>query len=101
MSDDITYLRAAGIDIGKSEAVVCVRSSAPGSSRPKTQTQRFPTTQKGIREMRAWLVDCEVQCAVMESTSAYWTSIWNGLQDAGFELIPESPMRSGIYSGVY
>jgi transposase len=85
--DDVVHQRAAGVDISKSDAKVCVRAVPPGRSRAVTQTEVFGSTMAEIRRLRAWLVECRVTCAVMESTSAYWKPFWDGLCGAGFELV--------------
>jgi len=50
-------------------------------------TRVFRSTMQGIRGLRAWLEAEQVSVAVMESTSAYWRTVWNGLENASFEVI--------------
>jgi transposase len=81
------HARAAGIDLSKADAKVCVRVVPEGRVKPQTQLREFASTRQGIRELRDWLIECRVTCVLMESTSAYWWSFWDGLHDAGFEVL--------------
>jgi transposase len=83
---DTAYRCAAGIDISKVDAKVCVRRILEGARRPQTETRVFGSTMAQIRQLRQWLVDQGVEHVVMESTSAYWKPFWAGLIDAGFRL---------------
>jgi len=84
---DVVYQRAAGIDISKSDAKVCVRIISGAGKRVALETRVFGSTIAQIRLLRDWLVDQKVESVVMESTSAYWTPFWDGLVDSGFELV--------------
>ena len=87
VNDDVVHLCAAGIDISKSDAYVCVRRSRSGSSRPVTEVRRFGSTVPQVEACRQWLVECGVECVAMESTSAYWMTFWQGLEHEKFELV--------------
>jgi len=82
----ILFERVAGIDISKSDAKVCVQVVV-GDGRVWTETRRFGATMAQIRLLRDWLVASGVQRVLMESTSAYWKPFWDGLVDAGFEVV--------------
>ena len=84
---DVVHRCAAGIDISKSDAKVCVRRIPPGKVRAVNQTKVFGSTMSQIRLLREWLVESEVECVAMESTSAYWKPFWDGLDGAGFEVV--------------
>jgi transposase len=84
---DVVHFRAAGIDLSKSDMKVCVRVTDPDGRVGKPLIKVFGATMSAIRQLRAWLIDQRVESVVMESTSAYWRSVYNGLEDAGFELI--------------
>ena len=85
-SEDIMFHRAAGIDISKSDAKVCIRIT-PSAGRAKTETRVFGSTIAQISLLRTWLIESRVECVVMESTSMYWPPFWDGLADAGFEVV--------------
>ena len=87
LEEDIVYHRVAGIDISKSDAKVCLRMIPEGRRRAHTETRVFHSTMADIRLLRQWLISENVQCVVMESTSAYWKPFWDGLTGSGFEMI--------------
>jgi transposase len=69
---DIVHERAAGLDISKRDAKVCVR--VPGT-RAGTYTSRVTTwgaTTQAILELREFLEREQVTAVVMEATSDYW-----------------------------
>jgi len=87
MSDDvIVHTRAAGIDVSKTDAKVCVRIQEEGKTRAKTETRVFKSTGQAIKDMRAWLEESQVTSVLMESTSVYWWPFFYGLEDAVFEV---------------
>ena len=84
---DMLIDRCAGIDIGKDEVVVCVRSPGPGRRRKK-ETRTFATFTRSLEEMADWLQAEGVTHVVMEATGAYWKPVWYLLEDTGrFELL--------------
>ena len=87
LDEDIVYHRVAGIDISKSDAKVCLRVIPEGRRRAHTETRVFGSTVAEIGVLGQWLVDENVQCVVMESTSAYWKPFWDGLSGCGFEMV--------------
>ncbi|WP_255771840.1 IS110 family transposase [Pseudarthrobacter sulfonivorans] len=69
---DIVHERAAGLDISKRDAKVCVR--VPGT-RAGSYTSRVTTwgaTTQAILELREFLEHQHVTTVVMEATSDYW-----------------------------
>lgn len=69
---DIVHERAAGLDISKRDAKLCVR--VPGS-RAGTYTSAVTTwgaTTQAILELREFLEREHVTTVVMEATSDYW-----------------------------
>ncbi len=83
---DVLIERCAGIDIGKDEVVVCVRTPrASGRGRQK-RTRTFATFTASLEAMADWLAAEGVTHVAMESTGVYWKPIWN-LLEGSFELV--------------
>jgi transposase len=81
VKDEVIYLRAAGLDLGKRFLVACVRT--PAVSRAGTwslETERFETTAAEIRRLLAWLLERQVEVVVLEATSDYWRHLYYTLQ---------------------
>jgi len=81
VKDEVIYLRAAGLDLGKRFLVACVRT--PAASRAGTwslETERFETTAAEIRRLLAWLLERRVEVVVLEATSDYWRHLYYTLQ---------------------
>jgi transposase len=86
MTNDVVHLRAAGMDISKTDAKVCLRLVQPDGQ--TIQHQRvFDATTGAIRELRQWLIDAGIDCVVMEATSSYWKPFYYGLEDGPFEVL--------------
>ena len=94
---EVQVARVAGLDIGKSELMACVRVPAGdtlpgrGTSRVvgerRQVVRRFKTFTGGLRALARWLGDCGVTEVVMEATGQYWKPVWYQLEDhAGYEL---------------
>ncbi|MDQ1024702.1 transposase [Streptomyces umbrinus] len=81
VKDEVLYLRAAGLDLGKRFLLACVRT--PCLKRPGTwtlETERFATTPAEIRRLLAWLLERRVEVVVLEATSDYWRHLYYTLQ---------------------
>ena len=90
--DEMLYLRAAGVDIGKRFLVACVRApDARRAGRWLLETQRFDTTAEAIRGLRDWLTQRAVEVVALEATSDYWRAVYYPLQDAGLNLMLVNP----------
>jgi transposase len=79
---DIVHERAAGMDISKRDAKVCVR--VPGN-RPGTHTSKVTTwgaTTQSILELREFLEREHVTVVVMEATSDYWKPFFYLLEES-------------------
>ncbi|HEY2281158.1 MAG TPA: IS110 family transposase [Streptosporangiaceae bacterium] len=90
--DEVLYLRAAGVDVGKRFVLACVR--APDPKRPGrwlVETERFETVAGEIRRLRDWLADRAVEVVALEATSDYWRAVYYPLQDAGLNLMLVNP----------
>jgi transposase len=83
---DLLYERCAGLDIGKDEVTVCVRT--PGASGKRHQEIRTYRTFTGrLHELADWLTAERVTQVVMEATGQYWKPVWQVLEDRRFELL--------------
>ncbi len=80
--------RIAGIDVHKKMLAVVVADVA-SEGEYKFERRRFGTSPEQLRELRAWLVEREVEEAVMESTAQYWKPVWQSLE--GYR----QPVRQG------
>ena len=81
VSDEVIYLRSAGLDLGKRFLVACVR--VPGVVKAGTwllETEKFGTTPSQVRRLLAWLVERQVEVVVLEATSDYWRYVYYTLQ---------------------
>jgi transposase len=90
--DELLYLRAAGVDVGKRFVVACVRAPDPHrAGRWLLETERFDTTAEAIRALRDWLTERAVEVIALEATSDYWRAVYYPLQDAGLNLMLVNP----------
>ena len=81
VADEVIYLRAAGVDLGKRFMVACVR--VPNPDRPGTwllETAKFGTVPREARRLLAWLLEHRVEVVVLEATSDYWRFVYYTLQ---------------------
>src|SRR6185437_6422299 len=79
---DLVHERAAGLDISKKDAKVCIR--APGK-RPGTFTSRVTTwgsTTAQVLALRDFLLEQHVYTVLMEATSDYWKPFYYVFEDS-------------------
>ena len=77
---EVIYSHIAGIDIGKRQSVVYVRT-------PEVETTRsFGMMTADLLSLSDWLHECGVKQVAMESTGVYWKPIYNLLEGDEFEL---------------
>ena len=80
---EIIYLRVAGIDVGKREVAVTVRTPGPGAGAGRAEvTRKFKTFYPVLAVMAAWLAEQGVTHVVMESTGVYWRPVFHALCEA-------------------
>ena len=72
----------AGIDIGKDRHFVAV-----DPERTEDPVRSFGAFTRELEAMTAWLASCGVTKVAMESTSVYWTPVYETLERAGFEVM--------------
>lgn len=90
--DEVLYLRAAGVDVGKRFVVACVRTPSPRRpGRWELETERFETDAAAMRRLAAWLAERAVEVIALEATSDYWRAVFYPLQDAGLNPILVNP----------
>src|SRR5687768_11444557 len=71
--------KIAGVDVHKRMLAVVVADVAVEGE--FQFTRRMVGTSPGeLRALAAWLVDCEVEEVVMESTAQYWRPVWEALE---------------------
>ena len=80
--DTLTRLNpnAAGIDIGLDEMWVSVRAD-----RDAEPVRRFGMNTPDLIAVAEWLKACGVETVAMESTGVYWLSLYEGLEERGFQ----------------
>jgi transposase len=82
---DVLVERCAGVDVGKSEVVACVRTPQRGGGRRK-QTRTFSAFSRDVEAMAEWFAAEGVTEVAMESTGSYWKPVWYVLEERDFEL---------------
>ena len=85
-----------GIDVGKAELFVCLRSASGN------QASRFANTAAGHRKLLTWLkksgTDPSGTQAVMESTSVYWELLAVTLFESGFKVSVVNPAKIKFFA---
>ncbi len=71
--------RIAGVDVHKRMLAVVVADVAVESEFQFTR-RMVGTSPDQLRALAGWLVDCEVEEVVMESTAQYWRPVWEALE---------------------
>ena len=90
--DEVLYVRAAGVDVGKRFVVACVRTPSPVRvGRWELETERFETTVGAVRALASWLCERAVEVVALEATSDYWRAVFYPLQDAGLNPVLVNP----------
>ena len=74
-----------GLDIHRDSVVACTRVTAPDGS-IEVAKGRFKTTQAGLAELTAFLMDAGVDTVAMEVTGIYWRPIYYALEGLFAEL---------------
>jgi transposase len=72
---------AAGIDVGAKEHVVAVPCD-----RDLQPVRTFQAFTPDLHELAAWLKRCGIQSVALESTGIYWLSLYEVLEQHGFEV---------------
>ncbi|MFD7447027.1 IS110 family transposase [Streptomyces sp. NPDC059909] len=72
---DVLEERCGGVDLGKTDAKVCVRLPGKGK-RARYEVRTFSTMSDGLLELRDWLVENQVTRVGMEATASYWKPLF-------------------------
>ena len=78
----ITNPDAAGIDVGARTHYVAVPEG-----RAEVSVRSFGADTAQLDELAQWLKDCGITTVAMESTGVYWVSLYQKLEEAGFEVL--------------
>ena len=81
LSLEIVHPDAAGIDIGNESHYVAVPST-----RDSQPVRCFGCTTAELRAMANWLKQYKIRTIAMQSTGVYWVSVYDILEEAGFEV---------------
>jgi hypothetical protein len=71
--------RITGIDVHKKMLAVVV-SDVEVEGEYHFERRRFGSNPEQLRSLAAWLLEQEVEEAVMESKAQYWKPVWEGLE---------------------
>ena len=77
----LIHPNAAGIDVGSKEHLVAV----PADRDPQP-VRTFQAFTPDLHELAAWLKRCGVETVALESTGIYWLSLYEVLEQYGFEV---------------
>jgi len=86
------HRRCCGIDVHKNSVTVCVLPPA-GQPHLEVKRRKFRTFTRDLKQLRAWLKNCQVTDIAMESTGQYWRSLWNLLEGEFAQLILVNPQH--------
>jgi transposase len=73
------YSRCAGIDVHKSNVVVCARCG-DGPGKPREEVRTFLTMTQNLLALADWLAALGVTHVAMESTGVYWKPVFHLLE---------------------
>ena len=76
----VIHFHAAGIDVGSRSHVVAVDQN-------KENVQSFGVYTQDHEELISHLRQYGITTVAMESTGSYWQTLFNALQEAGFEVL--------------
>jgi transposase len=77
----LIHPNAAGIDVGAKEHVVAV----PADRDPRP-VRSFKAFTPDLYELADWLKGCGVETVALESTGIYWISLYEILEERGFQV---------------
>ena len=75
------HLNAAGIDVGATEHWVAVPED-----RDEEPVRRFGAFTADLYALAAWLQQCQIETVMLESTGVYWITLFEVLEERGFEV---------------
>ena len=75
------HFHAAGIDVGVTEHWVAVPED-----RDEEPVRRFGAFTADLYALAAWLQQCQIETVVLESTGVYWITLFEVVEERGFEV---------------
>ena len=75
------HLNAAGIDVGATEHWVAVPED-----RDEEPVRRFGAFTADLYALADWLRQCQIETVVLESTGVYWITLFEVLEERGFDV---------------
>jgi transposase len=81
-------MKVCGLDVHK-DTIFC----ALYDGKVYSEVKEYETMTNGIRAMGEYLISEGVHHVAMESTSIYWTPVWDILEEMGFELDLVNPFQ--------
>jgi transposase len=78
--------------VHKNSVTVCVLAPS-GQRHIETKRRKFRTFTRDLKQMRAWLKNCQVTEIAMESTGQYWRALWNLLEGEFARVILVNPQH--------
>jgi transposase len=87
-------LNAAAIDIGATAHFVAVPEG-----RDSVSVREFAPFTADLHHLADWLVQCEVDTVVMESTGVYWIPVFELLEQRGLEVLLVDARKTKNVSG--
>jgi transposase len=79
---EILYQRVAGIDVGKKEIAVAVRTPGEKPGARRQVIRKYSTFWQSLLDMTAWLCSEGVTHVTMEATGVYWRPVFHALCEA-------------------
>jgi transposase len=76
--------RVAGLDLGKTGLVACVRVPSDRPGRRRQEVRSYDTFSRSLLELADWLRAERVSRVAMEATSSYWKPVFYLLEAEGF-----------------
>jgi transposase len=77
--------KVGGLDVHRDNVVACTRVAMPAGP-VEVAKKRFPTTQQGLAELTAFLMEAGVTTVAMEATGIYWRPVYYALEGLFSEL---------------
>src|SRR5262245_49399974 len=75
------HFHAAGIDVGATEHWVAVPED-----RDEEPVRRFGAFTADLYALADWLRQCQIETVVLESTAVYWITLFEVLEERGFDV---------------
>jgi len=79
MDLEVQYEVACGLDVHSATIAACLVRNGPKGS-PLYEARSFPTTLRGLTDLRDWLVAEKCQAVGMEATGVYWMPVYSNLE---------------------